>query len=111
MSTLPQKRLWERGSQMIGRTLTASAAALLCAFTSGQAVAGAKIFTTNTSVSATMETSPAGNRDPFTAQIFTFGNECLRIAVTEQGADLEATLVSARGTVWQDDDSNGFNRP
>lgn len=91
--------------------LLATIAVFSCALAAPPALAGAKIFTTNTSISATIETTAAGNRDPFTAQIFTAGGECLRIAVTAQAADLEATLVSPRGTVWQDDDSNGANRP
>lgn len=78
--------------------------------------AGAKIFdfsgnTTATRFNGTVETNATNNRDPFVAQIFTSGSECLRIAVVSQGTDLEATLVSPSGRVWQDDDSNGSLRP
>ena len=57
------------------------------------------------------EAGSAPNADPFTLGIFSSGNECLRIAVTSQDADLEATLVAPGGRVWQDDDGNGLNRP
>ena len=78
--------------------------------------AGAKIFdhsgdTAATRFNATVETNAFNNRDPFVAQIFSSGAECLRVAVVSQGTDLEATLVSPSGRVWQDDDSNGSLRP
>lgn len=80
----------------------------------GPAWAGSKIFsfgTTVATVNATVETNASQNRDPWVAQVFTTGAECLRIAVTSQGQDLEATLISPSGTIWQDDDSGGLNRP
>jgi hypothetical protein len=64
-----------------------------------------------TRFNGTVETNATNNRDPFVAQIFTSGAECLRIAVVSQGTDLEATLVSPSGRVWQDDDGNGSLRP
>ena len=78
--------------------------------------AGAKLFDNSTDSAATrfngsVETTVNNNRDPFVAQVFSSGAECLRIAVVSQGTDLEATLVSPTGRVWQDDDSNGLNRP
>jgi hypothetical protein len=78
--------------------------------------AGAKFFdnsldTTATRFNGTVETNATNNRDPFVAQVFTTGAECLRIAVVSQGTDLEATLVSPTGRVWQDDDGNGSLRP
>ncbi len=78
--------------------------------------AGAKLFDNSadsaaTRFNGTVETNATNNRDPFVAQIFSSGTECLRIAVVSQGTDLEATLVSPSGRVWQDDDSNGLNRP
>ena len=84
----------------------------LCA--ASPAWAGSKIFsfgTTVATVNATVETNASQNRDPWVAQVFTTGAECLRIAVTSQGQDLEATLISPSGTIWQDDDSGGLNRP
>ena len=72
--------------------------------------AGPKIFTSGSAiltVNGSTETTANGNPDPFLAEVFTSGRECLRIAVTAQGADLKATLLSPAGTVWQDDDGNG----
>lgn len=92
--------------------LLASAAAAL--LVSAPAYAGPKVFSpgnTVTSLSGSVETNVNQNRDPFLLQVFTTGNECLRVAVTSQGADLEATLVSPSGNVWQDDDGNGSLRP
>ncbi len=43
------------------------------------------------------------NADPFTLQVIAGANECLRIAVLSQEADLNATLVGPSGRVWQDD--------
>jgi hypothetical protein len=57
------------------------------------------------------EAGNAPNADPFTLGVFSSGNECLRIAVISQDADLEATLVAPGGRIWQDDDSNGSFRP
>ena len=51
------------------------------------------------------------NADPAVFQVFTAGNECVRIAVTSQGTDLEATLTCPSGATWQDDDGNGSLRP
>jgi hypothetical protein len=49
---------------------------------------------------------------PFIAQVYSSGNECVRLEVTDQGAqDLEIVLVSPDGLVWRDDDSAGNNRP
>lgn len=81
-----------------------------------QSWAGAKIFDNSldsaaTRFNGTVETNVSNNRDPFVAQIFSSGAECLRIAVVSQGTDLEATLVSPSGRVWQDDDGNGSLRP
>ena len=76
--------------------------------------AGPKIFTSGSAVltvNGSTETTANGNPDPFLAEVFSSGRECLRIAVTAQGADLKATLLSPAGTVWQDDDGNGANRP
>lgn len=78
--------------------------------------AGSKIFDYNNDTAATrfngtVETNVSNNRDPFVAQVFTSGAECLRVSVVSQGTDLEATLVSPSGRVWQDDDSGGSLRP
>lgn len=84
------------------------------ALTGSGAWAGPKLFTSQggfTFLNGSVETNSNGNVDPFTLQIFSSGNECLRLAVTSQGADLEMTLVAPSGRVWQDDDSNGALRP
>ncbi|WP_036257469.1 hypothetical protein [Methylocapsa aurea] len=63
-------------------------------------------------LNGTIENDNTNNADPFTLQVFSAGNECLRIAVLNQGAnDLEATLVGPSGVVFQDDDGNGSLRP
>jgi hypothetical protein len=79
----------------------------------GSAWAGSKIQAIGGAarVNGAYETNANGNRDPWVAQVFTSGNECLRIAVISQGTDLEATLVSTTGRTWQDDDSGGSLRP
>jgi hypothetical protein len=74
--------------------------------------AGSKIQAIGTTiVHGAVEYNANQNRDPWVAQVFSAGNECLRLAVTAQGADLEATLVSPSGQVWQDDDGNTSLRP
>jgi hypothetical protein len=44
------------------------------------------------------------NANPFVIQVFAYANECLRIDVTSQAADLEAVLVSPNGIVYRNDD-------
>lgn len=74
--------------------------------------AGSKVFTSSqTPINGSVETNSNGNLDPFVVQIFSSGGECVRLAVDSQGADLEMTLVSPSGLIWQDDDSNGSLRP
>lgn len=52
------------------------------------------------------------NPNPAVYQVFAAANQCLRIAgIAQSGVDLEATLVSPGGRVWQDDDTNGSLRP
>jgi len=78
------------------------------------AMAGPKLFAfsnTTMTINGTTETTANGNVDPFVIELFANANECLRIAVTFQGQDLEATLVGPDGRTWRDDDSGGSNRP
>lgn len=80
----------------------------------GPASAGSKLvpfFGSVMTFNGTTETTANNNVDPFVVQLFSAGNECLRIAVTSQGTDLEATLVSPDGRTWRDDDGNGSLRP
>lgn len=71
---------------------------------------------TTANCSAVVVTSTYGhdqfsNADPSIWQVFTAGNECVRIAVSSQGTDLEATLTCPSGRTWQNDDGNGSLRP
>ena len=45
-----------------------------------------------------------GNSQPFTLQVFSTGNECVRLDVLTQGTDLEIALVGPDGTLWRNDD-------
>lgn len=54
--------------------------------------------------SGTYHYGPFENSNPFILQIYAEPNECLRVDVTSQNADLEAVLVSPEGTVWRNDD-------
>jgi hypothetical protein len=51
--------------------------------------------------------SQNGNADPFTVQVWSFGNECLRFQTLSQtgGTDLEVTVVSPNGSVFRNDDA------
>lgn len=104
-------------TSIISRKGLSMAALLLgLALPAQESWAGAKIFDRADGGAATrfngsVETNVNNNRDPFVAQVFSSGAECLRVAVVSQGSDLEATLVSPSGRVWQDDDSNGSARP
>lgn len=89
---------------------------LLCtvSLSNSPAMAGSKVFAffgRSLTLNGTTETTSNGNVDPFVIETFSAGNECLRIAVTSQPVDLEATLVSPDGRVWRDDDSGGSLRP
>jgi hypothetical protein len=78
------------------------------------ALAGPKLFAyfgDSITFNGTTETTVNGNVDPFVVELFSAGNECLRVAVTAQGTDLEATLVSPDGLTWRDDDGGGSLRP
>lgn len=99
---------------MHARLFLAAGLGLVVAVSAHGAWAGPKLFASGTSVitvNGTTETTGNGNLDPFLAEVFSSGRECLRIAVTAQGTDLKASLLSPGGTLWQDDDSGGSNRP
>ena len=99
---------------MVAKSVLASALGLTMALSAGSAWAGPKLvplFNTTFRVNGLVGDSSNQNRDPFVVQLFSAGNECLRIAGVSQGADLEATLTSPTGRVWQDDDGNGLQRP
>ena len=48
---------------------------------------------------------------PFILQVFSSGNQCMRLDVINQTADQKAVLVSPSGRVWINDDGSGNNRP
>jgi hypothetical protein len=101
-----------KGSMCNLKRASVAALALGLTLSAQWAWAGPKIQSIGTTrVNGSVETNVNSNRDPWVAQVFSSGNECLRIAVVSQGADLEATLISPSGRVWQDDDSNGSLRP
>ncbi|WP_089943319.1 hypothetical protein [Candidatus Entotheonella palauensis] len=62
-------------------------------------------------LSGSYETHENGNTDPFVLQIFSSGNECVRLEVIRQGTDLEMTLISPQGAIWQDDDGGVDTQP
>lgn len=64
-----------------------------------------------TIINGSYETNPSNNVNPFTLQVFSSGGECVRLAVTSQGTDLETVLVSPSGAVWKDDDGGGSLLP
>ena len=97
----------------VSSIFAAGIAGLACAL-AGTAWAGPKLYSVGTTVmtiNGTIATNQFQNRDPFSIELFSDANQCLRIAVTAQGTDLEATLTAPGGRTWQDDDSNGSNRP
>lgn len=103
-----------KGYFVMTKAVLASAIGLTLALSTASAWAGPKLvplFGTNFRVNGLVGDSSNQNRDPFVVQLFSAGNECLRIAGVTQGADLEATLTSPTGRIWQDDDGNGSQRP
>ncbi len=94
-----------------------SALILILTFASS-AFAGSKIFHSVlrqpggfTLFSGTYESSANGNIDPFVVQIFSSGNECVRLEVVFQSVDMEMTLISPVGTIWQNDDGGEGTQP
>ncbi len=91
---------------------------LVLAFATSSAFAGAKIFHSVvrqaggfTLFSGTYESNENGNTDPFVVQIFSSGTECVRLEVVFQSADMEMTLISPTGTIWQNDDGDASGQP
>lgn len=56
-------------------------------------------------------TSPLGRPNPAVYQVYAGTNECIYIIGTTQTVDVEATLISPSGRVWQNDDGGGNNYP
>ncbi|ETW98331.1 MAG: hypothetical protein ETSY1_19105 [Candidatus Entotheonella factor] len=89
---------------------------LVVAFSATSAFAGAKVFQDSslnefTIISGSYETNVNNNTDPFVIQIFSSGDECVRLEVIRQGADFEMTLISPNGTIWQNDDGGVDTQP
>lgn len=62
----------------------------------------------------TYEVDSSGVSDCFQVQLYSMGDECVRVHVLRQlGTDTDATMVLAcpGGRVWQDDDSGGGFKP
>src|SRR4051794_13475271 len=91
---------------MDNRTLlgVAFGAALLCA--SSLPAGATQIFTSNSTIGATVN-GFGGTAGPWTAEIFSSGNECLRLDVTTEVDDLELVAVAPNGNVYRNDDRNG----
>ena len=90
-----------------------TAIALIFVLTSSSVFAGAKIFHSVvrqpngfTLISGTYEGDNNNNSDPFVVQIFSSGDECVRLEMVFQTADMEMTLISPTGTIWQNDDGD-----
>ena len=57
------------------------------------------------------KTSGHVGHKPWVGQVYTRGNECLRVEVIAQTTDLEAILTCAGGATWRDDDGGVGARP
>ena len=62
------------------------------------------------SIHGTYHSDAAGDRDPFILQIYSLGDECVRLDVTEATHDLEMVLISPTGRIWRNDDRNSSVR-
>jgi hypothetical protein len=56
------------------------------------------------SIHGTYHSDSLGDRDPFILQIYSFGDECVRLDVTNETHDLEMVLISPTGRIWRNDD-------
>jgi hypothetical protein len=65
----------------------------------------------SSAIFGTYQRDQANNAAPFTVQIFSSGNECVRVHGLAQATDLEAVLIAPNGQVWRDDDGGGSLRP
>jgi len=55
-------------------------------------------------LNGTYHSDALGDRDPFILQIYSLGDECVRLDVTAQTSDLEMVLISPTGRIWRNDD-------
>jgi hypothetical protein len=58
------------------------------------------------SILGTYHSDSLGDRDPFILQIYSGGDECVRLDITYATHDLEMVLISPTGRIWRNDDRN-----
>jgi hypothetical protein len=58
-------------------------------------------------INGTPQRNSNGDSDPFTIQVHSDGNQCMRLDVTGQNDDMAIVLISPNGRVWANDDFNG----
>jgi hypothetical protein len=63
------------------------------------------------SIHGTYHSDAAHDRDPFILQIYSSGDECVRLDVTAETRDLEMVLISPTGRIWRNDDIFDDPRP
>jgi len=68
------------------------------------------------SIHGTYHSDALSDRDPFILQIYSFGDECVRLDVTSAidtvtglPQDLEMVLISPTGRIWRNDDRSASN--
>jgi hypothetical protein len=103
-------------NQLLGKAVLAGAIALgTVSLQAGAAHAGSKVVPPNGGaplvINGFVDADTNGNVDPFVIEVAANANECLRIAVTFQEADLEAVLVEPGGRIWKDDDGGPGTQP
>lgn len=101
---------------IFGKSALAGAIALgTVSIPTGVALAGSKVVPPNGGtplvINGFVDADTNGNVDPFVVEVAANANECLRIAVTFQEADLEAVLVEPGGRIWKDDDGGPGTQP
>jgi hypothetical protein len=63
----------------------------------------------STIINGTYHADAAGDADPFILQVYSGGNECVRLDVIAATRDLEMVLISPTGTIWRNNDRNASN--
>jgi hypothetical protein len=60
-------------------------------------------------INGTYHADAAGDVDPFILQVYSQGNECVRLDVVAEDFNLEMVLVSPTGKIWRNNDRNASN--
>jgi hypothetical protein len=60
-------------------------------------------------INGTYHADASGDADPFILQVYSQGNECVRLDVIAEDSNLEMVLVSPAGRVWRNNDRNASN--